>query len=157
VEAVRVKPLINGSPPVLQAQSEGGEAPGNDPTRLLPKGSEWSGKLFSRIAGERVATVMVTEQDGHTAILSLVDEFGTWNWYLVMDGSSFVVTEILPKTGGMAQIKMIRGSGSIKDGRLRWDGTWFWQEPSGGRWVWHDAGSRVSGKDRSVYLELSRD
>lgn len=152
VESVRIKPIIRGVPASVDAGEDdiAPVKPRDQPrtlkapaTELLPPGSKWSGTLYGQSAGSRVANVTVLKNDGTSVRLAVVDKFGTAWWELRVEGRSFTVLQILPKSRGMSLIKNITGRGTIQGGKLRWDGKWTWQN--------RDAGGRVD-----AYLDLTR-
>ncbi len=147
---VRVKPLIAGEPPsmVKQTKAKTGKRKrakkSNTPAQTLPLGSKWSGKVYGQSAGARVATVSVIKNEGDLVVLAVKDIYGTSHWILRVNGNSFRVFEILPKTGKGVQVKNVQGSGTVRNGRLRWNGRWTWQKARAGGSV-------------NAYLDVSRD
>jgi hypothetical protein len=133
VERVQVKPFVNEAPlAFLPPEGKQNAEPPKATTPPIVSGVMYTGILWGQSAGKRTADATVQSADNTGMVLRVKDKFGVNDWYLRLNGRSFVVADIVKVSGTSSQhVNIKTKQGRIGNGTIYWEGSWVWRHENG--------------------------
>ena len=134
IDSIRVKPVVEGRPPeskdVAKKAPQAERAPrgASGPANLLPPNSKWGGTFHNRVGGHDAEATVQSQSGSNVVIRVSVGDYGTRDWDFTVSGNNLVLNEcriVHTKFGN--EIKNIKVSGSIQEGKLSVSGSWIYQ------------------------------
>jgi hypothetical protein len=131
IDSVRVKPVVEGSPPDAAGGVELAAAtaqPALGVADLFPVGSTWSGTMHRQLGDPMDLRAAVKRATGNVMVLEMHRGGAAETWKFTVNGNQLTLTELI---SGRKEAKIIDSSGTVADGQITLSTHFVWPGSNG--------------------------